>query len=109
MFTGLVTATGNVVSLTPAGDGMRLALQSSLFDENISLGESIAVNGVCLTVVNVQADVVTFELAPETLRKTTLAALQDRAAVNLERALRLSDRLGGHWVQGHVDGVGTLL
>src|SRR5436190_5067613 len=108
MFTGLITAIGTIRRLTSAGAGVRLDVESSLFDDTITLGESIAVNGACLTVVQVGPQTADFELAPETLRKTNLGQLRPGAAVNLERSLRLGDRLGGHWVQGHVDGVGTL-
>src|SRR4051794_35955927 len=109
MFTGLVTAMGNVRGMTSAGAGARLELESALFDLTITLGESVAVNGACLTVVEHGPQTCAFELAPETLRKTNLGALRTGSRVNLERSLRMGDRLGGHWVQGHVDGVGSLL
>ena len=109
MFTGLVEATGSVRSRHPAGDGIRLELDAPLFDASITLGESIAVNGVCLTVVEHSSSLAAFELSPETLRKTNLGELKIGDAVNLERSLRVGDRLGGHWVQGHVDGVGSLV
>lgn len=108
MFTGLVTAMGTVRALAAAGDGVRLEVASVLFDNSISTGESVAVNGACLTVVHHVAGAAAFELAPETLRKTNLGGLGVGMQVNLERALRLGDRLGGHWVQGHVDGRATL-
>lgn len=108
MFTGLVETQGTVVSVAPEGSGQRLVLASSLFGSDIQLGESIAINGVCLTVVDHGAGQAAFQLAPETLRRSNLGELKPGYAVNLERALRLGDRLGGHWVQGHVDGLATL-
>ena len=93
----------------PAGAGVRLELESPLFDETITLGESIAVDGACLTVVEHAEGCAAFELAPETLRKTNFERLRPGSVVNLERSLRLGDRLDGHSVQGHVDGVGSLL
>lgn len=109
MFTGLVETQGTVEHFHPDGDGNRLCIRSTIFDASIQTGESIAINGVCLTVVSHELDQATFQLAPETLRRTNLGDLQPGSQVNLERALRLGDRLGGHWVQGHVDGVGTLI
>jgi riboflavin synthase len=109
MFTGLVAMMGTVMRLTGEGAGKRLSVAAELLDESITLGESIAVNGVCLTVVDRIPGEATFQLAPETLLRTNLGDLTPGAPVNLERALRLGDRLGGHWVQGHVDGQGTLL
>jgi len=109
MFTGLVETQGKVVQFLPEADGNRLLVQSSMFDETIKMGESIAINGVCLTVVASDQQQATFQLAPETLRRTNLGDLKPGCMVNLERALQLGDRLGGHWVQGHVDGVGKLV
>lgn len=108
MFTGLVEMQGTVQSLHPEGDGKRLTLTASLFGNDIALGESIAINGVCLTVIEHQLGQASFQLAPETLRRSNLGQLKPGNQVNLERALRLGDRLGGHWVQGHVDGVAAL-
>ncbi|HMP02237.1 MAG TPA: riboflavin synthase [Gemmatales bacterium] len=110
MFTGLVETQGTVVRLEPQGAGQRLTLTARLAHEPVALGDSVAVNGVCLTVVAADnaAETLVFELAPETLRRTNLGRLGAGSRVNLERALRLGDRLGGHWLQGHVDGVGTL-
>jgi riboflavin synthase len=108
MFTGLVAMMGRVISLTPEGAGKRLTVQAAVFDQSVDEGESIAVNGVCLTVVDNDDEQATFQLAPETLERSNLGGLQPAAFVNLERSLALGDRLGGHWVQGHVDGVGAL-
>ena len=109
MFTGLVAMQGKVVEMKPEGKGNRLTLTAPLFDESIELGESISINGVCLTVVEHGNERASFLLAPETLKRSNLGDLQRENCVNLERALRLGDRLGGHWVQGHVDGVAHLI
>jgi len=109
MFTGLVESMGTVRSLTAEGEGQRLTIDAALFGSDITMGESIAINGVCLTVVESKPGLATFQLAPETLRKSNLGYLFPGNQVNLERALRMGDRLGGHWVQGHVDDVGQLL
>lgn len=108
MFTGLIQAIGQVRNLEGGGDSARLCITSSLVHEDLCLGESIAVNGVCLTVTTWDSDSFTLDVSPETLRTTTLGSLLPRTSVNLERALRLSDRLGGHLVTGHVDSVGTV-
>jgi riboflavin synthase len=108
MFTGLVQHLGEVAKMSRESGGARLAVLAPGFVDDISLGESVAVNGVCLTVVAACSQACTFEVSPETLRRTNLGELQRGAPVNLERALRLSDRLGGHLVQGHVDGMGRL-
>jgi riboflavin synthase len=107
MFTGLVSERGRLIG-DPApspGGGKRLALaHSSALGERLSLGASLAVSGVCLTVVETHAESSVVELSPETLARTTLDSLRASSEVNLEPALRLGDPLGGHWVQGHVDG-----
>ena len=109
MFTGLVESMGKCASLQAEGEGRRLVIEATIFGNDITLGESIAINGVCLTVVEKTLGRADFQLAPETLRKSNLGNLTIGSLVNLERAMRLGDRLGGHWVQGHVDGVGSLL
>lgn len=108
MFTGLVQHLGEVAKLSRDGGGARLAVLAPEFVDGVTLGESIAVNGVCLTAIAACSQACTFEVSPETLRRTNLGELQRASPVNLERALRLSDRLGGHLVQGHVDGMGRL-
>lgn len=110
MFTGLVEDTGQVERLAslPSGNGRRLSITAKLLDEELPLGASLAVNGVCLTVVSTRRGSVDVEVGPETLERTTLGTLAIGAEVNLERSLRLSDRLGGHLVAGHVDGVGRI-
>lgn len=106
MFTGLVEVLGSVRDLVADGAGRRLTIAAPEIAGELALGDSIAVNGACLTVVVRDTQTCTFQLAPETLQRTNLGALQPGHRVNLERALRLSDRLGGHLVQGHIDGIG---
>jgi riboflavin synthase len=106
MFTGLVEAMGEVVSLGGSGAGRRLVVRSPLGD--VGLGDSISVNGACLTVASQGPGQVCFDVGPETLRLTNLGELSVGGRVNLERALLASSRLGGHFVQGHVDGVGVI-
>ena len=108
MFTGIVEATARVNRVEPKGGGTRMTLESARPLPGLAIGESIAVNGACLTVTTFRGRRCTVEVSPETLRRTTLGKLRPGERVNLERALRLGDRLGGHIVQGHVDGVGTL-
>lgn len=108
MFTGLIQSIGEVRSLDTGGALCRLRIASSLVQVEPELGESIAVNGVCLTVTGWDDASFSLDVSPETLRTTTLGRLVPRTPVNLERALRLSDRLGGHLVSGHVDSIGTL-
>src|SRR5262245_14063067 len=106
MFTGLVEALGTVRERTPAGAGCRLALSAPGLAGELSVGESVAVNGACLTVVAHDAEACQFQAGPGPLRRPTLGDLAVGDRVNLERSLRVGDRLGGHMVQGHVDGVG---
>jgi riboflavin synthase len=109
MFTGLVETLGIVKRIETAGAGRRLGLEAPSIAAALNVGESVAVNGVCLTVIAHDEQCCTFEAGPETLRRTNLGELSVGERVNLERALRLGDRLGGHVVQGHVDGVGRIL
>jgi riboflavin synthase len=106
MFTGLVETLGvvRVVEAEGAGKGVVIAARSLAGE--VTVGESVAVNGACLTVVAQNAETLRFQAGPETLTRTNLGALIPGDRVNLERALRLGDRLGGHLVQGHIDGVG---
>jgi len=109
MFTGLVEALGEVIAVEPRPPGLCLTVRHAGLAEQLRVGESVALDGVCLTVTERVGECFRFELGPETLARTTLGQLQAGRPVNLERALRLGDRLGGHWVQGHVDGVGRIL
>ncbi len=107
MFTGLVQDLGTVTAVDATADGVRLAVRTALAGE-IALGDSVAVNGVCLTATRVQDGEFSADVMHETLRRSSLAEVGDGTTVNLELPLRASDRLGGHVVQGHVDGVGTV-
>ena len=104
MFTGLIEGTGKLKTIEPRGKDMRLSIQASFDLEGFQTGESVAVDGVCLTVVSWQARAFTVDVSQETLSRTTLGQRSVGDEVNLERALRLGDRLGGHLVNGHVDG-----
>ena len=108
MFTGLVREVGEVVSVEQARGGIRIAVRSPITAADAALGDSVAISGVCLTVVEAPDGVVVFDAVPETLARTTLELLRPGARVNVEPALRAGDQLGGHYVQGHVDGVGTV-
>ena len=110
MFTGIITGVGRLAAREPRGGDVRFRFEvGSLPFEAVQAGESIAVNGVCLTVVGFDARSFEADASNETLALTTLGTLQPGAALNLERAMRASDRLGGHLVSGHVDGVGRVL
>jgi riboflavin synthase len=107
MFTGLVESLGNVARHEDTGAGRRLIVGHPIASELV-VGESVAVNGACLTVVDVRGDEFAFDIGPETLARTNIGRLAAGDRVNLERSLRVGDRLGGHFVQGHVDAVGTI-
>jgi riboflavin synthase len=107
MFTGLVEAVGEVLERKATSGGIRLRIGSTLGAE-LAAGDSLAVNGVCLTVIVADAAEVQADVGPETLRVTTLGGLARGSLVNLERPLRADGRLGGHFVQGHVDAVGSV-
>jgi riboflavin synthase len=108
MFTGLVEGIGELVGLTPMAEGLRLELKTSFPAGELTLGESVSVAGACLTVVALEPPRASFEVSPETLARTTFPLKKAGDRVNLERALRIGDRLGGHLVTGHVDGVGVV-
>lgn len=107
MFTGLIEAIGEVIEVEPTTDGFRVRLTSALAPE-LAAGDSLAVNGVCLTVVSAGADGIQADISPETARVSALGGLRRGSLVNLERPLRADARLGGHFVQGHVDATGTI-
>jgi len=107
VFTGLVADLGTVAALEATGDGVRLRVASTLAGE-LSEGDSVAVNGICLTATQVTDGHFTADVMHETLRRSSLAEVADGTQVNLELPLRAADRLGGHVVQGHVDGVGAI-
>jgi riboflavin synthase len=106
MFTGIIEETGEVISCRADGDVFRLVLRAGRILEDLAIGGSVSVNGCCLTATRIEGDVLHFDLAPETVARTRFdERLRPGTAVNLERPLRLSARLDGHFVQGHVDGV----
>ena len=107
MFTGLVEEVGRVSALE-AGEMFRLSLSASRTVEDTRVGDSVSVNGVCLTVNELDGETLVFNAMPETLRRSALGSLAEGSAVNLERAMSPADRFGGHIVQGHVDGVGEV-
>src|ERR687896_549648 len=107
MFTGLIEALGEVAEVKPTPSGFRLRLTTAIATD-LSPGDSLAVNGVCLTVVAADSDGVHADISPETARVSSLGSLKRGALVNLERPLRADARLGGHFVQGHVDATGTI-
>jgi len=109
MFTGIVTAVGTLGGRAPRGPGARLDIRARFDDGPLELGESIAVDGACLSVDAIGSDGFEVDASGETLARTTLGQLRPGARVHLERALRVGDRLGGHFVSGHVDGLGRLV
>lgn len=108
MFTGLIEGTGTLLRIDRHGPDAKMVIQARYTMENLTLGESIAVDGACLTVVSFEGTVFTVDVSVETLSCTTLGRKQLGKRLNLERALRLGDRLGGHLVSGHVDAIGIL-
>ena len=108
MFTGIVEELGTVRAVGRSGDVLRLDVSARAVREGSEIGASVAVNGVCLTVVAARPDTLTFEVGPETLARTTLGRLGVGDVVNLERPLRFGAAVGGHLVLGHVDGIGTV-
>ena len=110
MFTGIVQAVGRIATATPQGDGLRLLVDPAGFDvADVGIGDSIAVNGCCLTVVAIGDGWWEADVSDETTTRTSLRDATTGAPVNLERSVRMADRLGGHLVQGHVDGVGDIV
>ncbi|PAB59914.1 riboflavin synthase [Anaeromicrobium sediminis] len=109
MFTGLVEEIGRVKNITKDNKGAHIVIKAEKILEDVKLGDSISTNGVCLTVTSFSKDEFTAYAMPETMNKTNLSLLKSNDLVNLERALKLGDRLGGHMVSGHVDGVGKIV
>lgn len=109
MFTGLVADRGTITAIRQTGENWKLTVRTAFDMVSVEMGESIAVDGACLTVTEMGEDVFSVEASPETLRRTTLGDRKVGDKVHLERALRVGDRLGGHMVLGHVDGVGKLV
>ena len=109
MFTGLVQTLAKVVAIHPEPPGKRLSIQAPEIAAAAKIGDSIAVNGCCLTVIAIEGDLLSFEAGPETLSRTNLGELGAGSLVNLETSLAVGDKLGGHFVTGHIDGVGTVV
>jgi len=110
MFTGIIEATGRIERIEPRGGDVRLLVDAGTLGlDDVAIGDSIAVSGVCLTAVAIEGNAFAVDVSNETLSRTSLGALGAGAAVNLEKAMRLSDRIGGHLVSGHVDGLGRVV
>jgi riboflavin synthase len=108
MFTGIIEGLGTLTAIQPSGQGARLSVASEISLETTGIGDSIAVNGACLTAVTISGNRFEVDVSPETLKQTTLGSARVGDRVNIERALRLGDRLDGHLVSGHIDGTGLL-
>jgi riboflavin synthase len=108
VFTGIVRELARVATVEPADGGLRLVLEAPVTARATAVGDSVALNGCCLTAVAVESGTIAFDAVPETLARTTLAGFEVGAAVNVEPALRSGEPLGGHYVQGHVDAVGRV-
>ncbi|MBI1922393.1 MAG: riboflavin synthase [Geobacter sp.] len=109
MFTGLIEQIGRVRLLERTGEAARLTVDAGFPAGEVAIGDSVAINGVCLTVTRIEGDRLTFDVSPETIDRTAFRHLRPGVPVNLERALRLSDRLGGHIVSGHVDCIAAII
>ncbi len=108
MFTGLIVEMGEIVSISKKNNSARLHLRAGTIASDAKLGDSISINGTCLTVVEIKGNILAFDLSDETLRSTNLGRLRIKDSVNLEPSLRLDSKLGGHFVTGHIDGVGMI-
>ena len=109
MFTGLIEETGSILNIRPGSKSTSVSIKASKVLEDANIGDSIAVNGICLTVTSKSADSFTADVMPETINRTNLHRLTKGSKVNLERALKLGDRLGGHMVSGHIDSTGEII
>ncbi|PLT32956.1 riboflavin synthase [Bacillus sp. V5-8f] len=109
MFTGIIEDIGTVSSLNSSGNSMVLTIASRKIIEDVHLGDSISVNGVCLTVISFTNETFTVDVMPETMNDTSLRLLKPGSPVNLERAMSANGRFGGHFVSGHIDGTGTIV
>ncbi len=108
MFTGIIEEIGIIISASPIRGGKRITIKADKILDDLKVDHSVSVNGVCLTVVDISGNLFTVEAVGETLEKSTLTDLKTLRSVNLERAMKLGDRLGGHLVQGHVNGIGKI-
>lgn len=109
MFTGLIEETGVVRARSPRASGLRLEIEAAVVMDGLAIGDSVAINGCCLTVIEMSETTFSVELVPETLALTTFATCVEGESLNLERAMRLGDRFDGHIVQGHVDGLAEVI
>ena len=110
MFTGIIAAMGKIEAVQPKGGDLSLQVATQQLDlTDVALGDSIAINGVCLTVVSIDASKLSFDVSRESLERTSLGTVKTASTVNLEKALAVGERLGGHFVSGHVDGLGSVL
>ncbi len=109
MFTGIVEELGKVILIEKNAKSAKIKISVTLVSEDLKIGDSVAVNGVCLTIVNFSSNHITAEIMLETLKRTSMRGIKSGDKVNLERALRVNDRLGGHIVSGHVDGIGKII
>ncbi len=108
MFTGLVQALGEVAAVVPQGPGVRLTIREARIADRTKVGDSVAINGCCLTAISIDGEQMAFEAGAETLSRTNLGRLRSGDRLNLETSLRMGDPLGGHLVTGHIDGLGTV-
>jgi len=108
MFTGIIEGLGTLKAVSPNGQGKKLIIEADFSLKEVKIGDSIAVNGACLTAVNINQNVFEVDVAPETVSKTSLSMAKTGHRLNLERALRFSDRIDGHLVSGHIDGTGVI-
>ena len=108
MFTGLIEAVCTIKSIRQAGGGATLVVDLGDLGRDSKIGDSIAINGVCLTISELSVNIATFQLSAETLKKSALGRLKPGSPVNVERAMKATDRFGGHFVQGHIDGTATI-
>jgi riboflavin synthase len=109
LFTGIIEEIGTIKSISKGNETIVLTISATKILEDVNLGDSIAINGVCLTVTSYTSNQFTVDVMPETYRSTTLKSLNNRSRVNLERAMKAGGRFGGHFVSGHVDGTGQIL
>jgi riboflavin synthase len=109
MFTGIIEGLGTIYAVQPSGEGKKLTIDADFVPEGAKKGDSISVSGACLTAVVINGARFTVDVSPETLARSTFAQVKTGDRVNIERAMRLSDRLDGHLVSGHIDGVGTII
>ncbi|WP_242143674.1 MULTISPECIES: riboflavin synthase [unclassified Bacillus cereus group] len=109
MFTGIVEELGTVSTIKQSGEAMKLTIQARFILSDVKIGDSIAVNGICLTVTSFTESHFTVDVMPETMKSTSLRMLKQHSQVNLERAMAANGRFGGHFVTGHIDGIGTIV